>query len=278
MKRMNVWMIFGFAFMMSAMSFSSSLAASPKAQLDAYVAELQSSPDDQALREKIIRLAKKEKPKTPEGLTKLLGKGTYIIKHAQNPADFKDAVDAFKQASLLAPWKGSIYYNLGVAQEKAGDPQGAVNSFNLYLLAEPHAKDKEQVQERIGGLEYAGEKKAKAESFEGSWEVTSRQGNPEEDKDFLVIGRDSHGALTVNVKYIDQQPTFTVSGKNLVINVASDTETSKYDLTLSEDGTLLVGTRSWYETPEQAEALKIKMGGYVNKYPQGSQAMSFKRQ
>ena len=135
-------------------------AQSSKAQLNDLTAQLQNSPDDQKLRKQIIKLVTKmsEKPKLPDGLDELRGQARAAMKDAKSPDDFKKAVDIFKQASVLAPWVGDIYYNLGVVQEKAEEPADAINSFNLYLLAKPNAKDKREVKERIGKLEYAVDK------------------------------------------------------------------------------------------------------------------------
>ena len=147
-------------------------AQSSKAQLTDLVNQLQNSPNDQELRKKIITLVStmSTKPETPEDLDVLMGKAKAIIKDAKTPDDFKQAVDALNQASLLAPWIGDIYYNLGIMQEKANQPADAINSFNLYLLAKPHAKDRKSVKEKIGSLEYAVEKTVKKFGFGNSVE------------------------------------------------------------------------------------------------------------
>ncbi len=133
------------AFFLSVFIPMPSLPASgSKAQLADLDAQLQKSPDNLELRKKIIKLVSTmpAKPETPDDLAESVGKAKFIMKDAKTADDYKQAVDAFKQASLLAPWLGDVYYNLGVAQEKAGEPADAVNSFNLYLFAKPHAKDR----------------------------------------------------------------------------------------------------------------------------------------
>ncbi len=144
-------------------------AQSLKAQLTALVAQLQSSPQDQELRKKIIQkvLTFSKQPAAPEDLVELMGKAKAIMKDAKSPEDYKEAVKVFQQASLLAPWLGDLYYNLGVVQEKAEEPEDAVTSFNYYLLAKPHAKDRESVKERIGALEYKAEKSVKLKQVKG---------------------------------------------------------------------------------------------------------------
>ena len=123
-------------------------AAGPQAQLADWVAQLQGSPQDQELRKKIIQLSLKmtAKPEIPDGVNQLLGQAKYVMKQAKAPGDYKDAVEAFKKASLLAPWSGDIYYNLGVVQEKADEPADALNA-SIWILTEPSV-----LREVIDGL------------------------------------------------------------------------------------------------------------------------------
>jgi len=138
--------------------------------LNQYIADLQKNPDDNAIREKIIKLAQEMKPapKIPNEVDELIGKATYIFKNAKSEAEFNDAVDAYQKALLIVPWVPEYYYNLGTVQEKAGKFKEAINSLNLYLLAVPEAKDAKEVREHIGGLKYAAEKVAKATSSEAA--------------------------------------------------------------------------------------------------------------
>ena len=137
------------------------LAGGSSAQLTDLVAQLQKCPETaweegQELREQIIKLVATmpHKPELPEGLDELMGEAKAAVKNAKSPLDYNQGVDAFNQASLLAPWEADIYYNLGVVQEKAEDFERSMNSFTLYLLAKPNAKDKRQVKEKIGSLQY----------------------------------------------------------------------------------------------------------------------------
>jgi HEAT repeat protein len=128
--------------------------------LKGYAAELKEHPNDRALREKIIALAvsMNPKPRAPEEVDELEGQAVAAFKGAQSPADFGDAVNAYKKALLLAPWAAKDYFNLGVAQEKAGSPEDAIESFRYYLLAAPDAEDAKEVRARIGGLKYQAQK------------------------------------------------------------------------------------------------------------------------
>ena len=147
-------------------------AQSSNAQLTDLMTQLQNSPDDQELRKKIISLVSNmpTKPEIPDEINKFVGQGEYIMKHAKTPSDYKDAVEAFKQASLLAPWIANIYFDLGLAQEQAEEQADAIVNLNLYLLAKPQAKDKVRVEKKIGVLEYTVEKNKKKFGFGNSVE------------------------------------------------------------------------------------------------------------
>lgn len=168
-------------------------ADSSKAQLAALMSQIKNSPDDQELRKKIIKWVSTmpSKPETPEELDVLMGKAKAILGDAKSPGDNKQAVDTLKQASLLAPWLADPYYNLGVAQQKAEEPLDAIQSFNLYLFAKPHAKDRKSVMERIGSLEYAAEKAQKEsneyEYLSGKWNEKDVSAGQEMNHDFKFI-------------------------------------------------------------------------------------------
>ena len=115
----------------------------PSGQLQQLTAQLQHSPGDQALREKIIALAQQLKPAPalPDEAERRMARGIAAFKAAQSVADYQDAVKEFTQATLAAPWYGDAYFNLGLAQDKAEQYDAAVSSLKLALLAAPGSKD-----------------------------------------------------------------------------------------------------------------------------------------
>ncbi len=137
-----------FAASPSAFAQSSADAA---ATLQQYVAELQNSPDNQDLRRQIIQLVNsmEPKPSAPDQFYKLMGEASSDFHAAQSQSDYAAAVSEFGKASLLAPWVAGAYFDLGEAQENAGQHADAVQSFQLYLLAAPNAKDHAEVEQRI---------------------------------------------------------------------------------------------------------------------------------
>jgi tetratricopeptide (TPR) repeat protein len=132
------------------------------------VGQLQKSPDDQALREKIIELALTldPSPAVPEEAKRFMARGIAAIKSANESGDFTDAVAEFQKAALAAPWLANVYNNLGIAQDKAGQYAEAISSLKLYLLAAPAANDAEEVKSLIYEIEYREEKAARQSSEE----------------------------------------------------------------------------------------------------------------
>ena len=179
----------GMVFLLIMLAPNHSLRAqSSKSQLTNLVAQLQNSPDDKELRKQIIKLVAKmsPKPELPDGLDELTGKAEYIVKNATKPADYLPAVEAYNQASLLAPWDADIYYDLGVVEEKAEKPSDSINSFNLYLFAKPNAADKRKVKKRIGALVYV----AKINNFEGAIFVSTSTDRNGTQKYLITINGD----------------------------------------------------------------------------------------
>lgn len=134
-------------------------AESPREQLKQMVGQLQANPDDDALREKIIKFAQKLKPAPaiPEEAERRMVRGTAAFKGAKSIADYQKAAQEFEQATLAAPWYGDAYFNLGVAQDKAEEYEDALSSLKLALLALPNSKD---IKALIYEVEYRNEKES----------------------------------------------------------------------------------------------------------------------
>ena len=143
-------------------------AQSPQETLQQYVADIQKNPDDNALREKIIKLVltMSPPPEIPVEAKKHISRGVAAIEGAKNPDDFKDACNEFQQVTMLAPWLGNGYRNLAIAQDKAGMYAAALQSLSLYLLTKPSSADVEWAEDLRNKVEYRKEKSAKESSPE----------------------------------------------------------------------------------------------------------------
>ena len=166
LKAPFVCLFFVAIFLVSFSSFAQS--SSQQDTLNQYIADLQKNPNDNALREKIIKLTlgMTQKPAIPPEVVRHEGGAEYAFKNAKTEADYAGAGKEYEKALLVAPWLAQDYFNCGVAYEKAGKAKEAITAFNFYLMAAPDAKDASDVQRRIGGLEYAAEKTAKESSPE----------------------------------------------------------------------------------------------------------------
>lgn len=123
--------------------------------LEQYVADLQKNPGDKTLREKIIKIALtiKPAPAVPEDAERNMARGVVFFTKATDNAGYHKAIVEFEAATNAAPWLDKAYYNLGVAQEKAGMFKEAIRSLRLYLLADPNAKNAREVRNQIYMLE-----------------------------------------------------------------------------------------------------------------------------
>ncbi len=138
-------------------------AATPQEILSQYITDLQNNSNNYALREKIIRHVQmmRPAPTVPKEAERFMTRGAVAMKSAKDVNDFKDSVTEFEKATLAAPWLADAYYNLGIAQEKAGFYNAAIKSLKLYLLASPNASDANSVEKLIYEIEYRQEKTQK---------------------------------------------------------------------------------------------------------------------
>lgn len=176
MKTTGKLTIFGLTLLVLA---ASAHAQSPREQLKQMVEQLQKTPTDHALREKIIKLAAgiKPAPAIPEEAEKRSVRGEYALKDAKSAQDFEGAAAEFLAASNLAAWVPAYYFNLGVVREKQGKLPDAKAAFSWYVLAAPNAADTAEVKKKIIGLEFLIEKNEKAAKAESDKEAKLAMAN-----------------------------------------------------------------------------------------------------
>ena len=148
------------------MGAATAQAQSPQHTLNQYVAELQKSPNDYALREKIINHVQtmKPAPAVPDEARRFMNRGMAAAEGAKTESDYRDAIQEFQKTVNIAPWLGSGYRNLAVMQDKAGQYAQAVQNLKLFLLTNPPAADAEAAKTLIDKIEYRQEKAAKESS------------------------------------------------------------------------------------------------------------------
>jgi len=130
-------------------------AQSPREQVQQLIAQLQKTPYDKALREKIVKLTVGIKPALaiPEEARRSFIIGEAVFKQAKTLRPAFEAANAFRTASTLAPWWGEAYWNLAIAQRFIGQYVGAKESLRFYLLTNPRATDRRMAQDRIYAIE-----------------------------------------------------------------------------------------------------------------------------
>ncbi|MBN2188825.1 MAG: hypothetical protein JW699_05180 [Chitinispirillaceae bacterium] len=155
-----------FLFLFALMTFpqlSQAQPVNPENALSQYIADLQKTPNDYILREKIIRHVQgmSPRPAVPEEAKKYIARGRAAVKDAKEAKDFNEAAEEFKKALLAAPWLAEGYFNMGIVQDKAEQYAAAMESLKLYVVAAPDAPDGEKVKELIYEIEYRQEKSQK---------------------------------------------------------------------------------------------------------------------
>ncbi len=130
--------------------------------LKQYVAELQKNPDNQELREKIIKLALTldPAPVVPEEARRSMVKANTALKEAKDAKGYDRAISQYNEALLTAPWWAEAYFNLAKTLELRQRYGDAIKNYQWYLLAAPQAEDARAVKDKIYEIEEKKEEKA----------------------------------------------------------------------------------------------------------------------
>lgn len=131
--------------------------------------------EETTAREKVIGSVRKLSvpPAIPEEARRRAIRGETVMRTAKKLSDFKRAASEFSEASVITPWWGSVYYNLGLAREAAKDAKGAITAFNLFLKAEPDAPEAKSIRDRLYALEIPAEEQEKKKAYTGIWKSDS---------------------------------------------------------------------------------------------------------
>jgi tetratricopeptide (TPR) repeat protein len=253
-------------------SFASQ-AQTPQQVLQQYVSDLQRSPDDTALREKIIRHVRsmKRAPAIPEEARRHFIEGNALLKAAKDEKGYELAIDAYRQCLLIAPWWGEANYNFAIALELANRFDSSVNALKLYIATNPGKDESRKAQDRIYEIgakkiiaareredstakaaaeakaRLEAEERAKLDSVEGAW-MSELGGKP--NPDFIMrIYRNSDGHWSIAFPdssklyaYDIKQTGRSISFTRMIRGADPELNTDYYNLTLSADGTKLTGT------------------------------------
>lgn len=133
---------------------ATAFAKSPREELRQMVEQLQKTPGDNALRERIIKLAAtiKPPPAIPEAAREPFVMGATVLKKATDTAGAVKAVDLFTQAIHIAPWYAEAYRSRALARETAGQFEAAIDDLTLYLGFKLSDGERRTVQDKIYSL------------------------------------------------------------------------------------------------------------------------------
>ncbi len=197
---------------------ASAYAQSPREQLNQMVQQLQKTPTDNALREKIIKLATsiKPAPAIPENAREPFVMGATVLKKASDPAGAGKAVDLFTQALTIAPWFADAYYNRAVAREAAGQFELAIDDLKLYLGFKLTGAERREAQDKIYSLkadaQLASTKKAERDKITRA-EEEKRQAQQAK-RDVITQIKNAVGNRNYNSSFLSYDKNSAFAGVN----------------------------------------------------------------
>ena len=155
-------------------------AVTPQETLNQYVSDLRNNPNDNVLREKIIKHVQtmRPAPAIPEEASKYVDRGIAAAEGAKTENDYKDAIAEFQKAVNIAPWLGAGYRGLAIMQDKAGQYSQALQNLKIFLLTNPSTVDVEAAKSLRNKIEYRQEKATKESSPAA---IAERERNREQD-------------------------------------------------------------------------------------------------
>lgn len=131
-------------------------AQSPES-LSVLVAQLQKTPQDDALREKVIRLARATTPEPavpPEAL-RHEKTGNTLFKNAKTRQDYLVAAHEYDQALRHAPWAARLYFGLGEVHETMADTGAGDRQSRAQIKQSCSNEARKEEWQRFDGYEQA---------------------------------------------------------------------------------------------------------------------------
>ena len=187
-------------------------SASPQQTLNQYVADLQKSPNDYALRERIIRHVQtmKKAPDIPEKARERYVMAATFAEKAKDSSGYERAIEQYRAALLAAPWWADAYKRLALTQKAAARYDDAVANLSLYVLTRP--PDAREAQDEIYKLKAlkqtaADDQLRKQKEKESSQQaIAVKQQNQAEEFFRRIVG----ARYVWHVNWVDYEETFSV--------------------------------------------------------------------
>lgn len=214
-------------------------AQSPQETLKQYISDLQKNPNDNALREKIIKYVQtmSPSPNISEEARRHYVMAKTLFDEAKKAEDFNESIAEFRNALLIAPWWSEANRQIGLALEAARRYDEAVTYIKLYMATNPgderiraaqdelykiEAKKKLLAREKADTAAKAAsearakaeaEAKARLESVEGTWCHFSRFRNacdPSSSSGLMKIQRLTGTGWTINYPNWDRMYAYDI--------------------------------------------------------------------
>jgi len=185
MKHQAGKILYSIFFLLLGISVSIAQAQSPQETLNRYISELRNHPNDNALREKVMKHVQTMNPlpATPEEARRYFIEGNALIKAAKDQKGYGLAIDAYRQCLLIAPWWAEAYYNYAVSLDLANRFDEAMNALKLYIAGNPGEAESRKAQDKI--YELGAKKKLAALKKEESSSATAAGGDQKRFEDWL---------------------------------------------------------------------------------------------
>ena len=155
---------------------------SPQDTLAQYVADLQKTPSDTALREKIIKLARdmNPPPAIPEEARRHYVIAKTLTKDTTKAEDCAEPIAEFKSVLLIAPWWGAANGEFGMLLEAAGRYDEAMSALKLFIATNPGEEKARGAQDEIYIIEAKQKKAVKDKELVAQKVIEEKQAQQED--------------------------------------------------------------------------------------------------
>jgi len=155
MKKICPVILLTLALVFALQPFAQAQSSNPRQTLDQYISDLQRSPNDNTLREKIIRHVQtmRPTPAIPEEARRHFVMARTLENKVKDAKKYELAISEYREALLIAPWWPEAYNNMGILLEQAGQYDEATRALKLYVLTNP--KDAREAQDKIYAVDAA---------------------------------------------------------------------------------------------------------------------------
>jgi len=243
---------------------ASAYAQSPREQLQQMTVQLQQTPNDTTLRERIIKLGAEMKPApaVPEEARRAFVRGNTAMTEAKTPDEYVRAVDLYKEAIAIAPWWGRPYFNLSKAHELRQEYDRAILALKFYMLTTSSEEEAREAQDYSYVLEEKRDRQAKADDTRKRAEAQQLQRQVWA-KDLVQWMTENYGrSLLGKVQYCFYCTDEDARGSKWTYAAAILPGGSTFNPNLSQDWSRL-GTKLSFRTAGQAND-EIVFSGVAN--------------